>query len=162
MDGQKFEMILQKPKLEDLPIIKTILEQWTYDEEVTNYLHRVENEINGIVEYNTYYWVIKYQNKTVGITGIADPLPKVKPFITGINPVEMKIMYLSNKSRGLGLGKTALAEIEVMVKALGHDEVIIRSGPMYRDTAWGFYEKMGYKNVGTVNEDMAVFRKNLK
>ena len=38
---------------------------------------------------------------------------------------------------------------------------MIRSSERYKDTAYGFYEKMGYKNIGLTNNNMAVFNKEL-
>jgi len=155
-------MILQKPKLDDISLIETILSQWTDNEEVSKYLERIKNEISGIIEYNTHFWTIKFENDTIGILGISNLLPKTKPFITGKNPIELKIMYLNNSFRGYGLGKTAIKELETLVKSLSYDEILIRSAKRYKNTAWAFYQKMGYLQIGTVDDDMAVFRKTLK
>lgn len=154
-------MILEKPKQKDLPIIKNILSQWTETEEVEKYLERIKNEINNVIEYHTYFWVIKNDHFTVGVIGISDPLPKTLPFSTGKNPIELKILYLDNQSRGLGLGKNSLIELESIIKKNNYDEVLIRSAKRYENTAWAFYEKVGYKQVGTIDEGMSIFRKNI-
>lgn len=154
-------MTLEKAKPKDLPIIKNILSQWTEVDEVEKYLERIKNEINGIIEYNTQFWVIKNNNLTVGIIGISNPLPKTLPLSVGKNPIELKVFYLDNQSRGLGLGKNSLLELEKIIQKNNYDEVLIRSAKRYENTAWSFYEKMGYQQVGTIDNGMTVFRKQI-
>lgn len=153
-------MRLQKAKTNDLVLIKNILLQWTDQEEVDKYLVRIEDEINGKTEFNTHFWTITNPD-TVGILGISDPLPKISQFFTTTKPVELKILYLDNSIRGQGLGRLALIEIEKIIINLGYQEIFARSASRYQQTAWGFYQKMGYQKIGLVDNDMAVFHKKL-
>ena len=54
-------MLIEKPKIQDLKMIRSVLEQWTELEEVEKYLSRIESEINGSTEYSMNFFVVKDQ-----------------------------------------------------------------------------------------------------
>ena len=157
----KMNISFRKPLPEDLGKIRDILAQWTDQEEVDKYCQRITNEINGIVEYNTYFWVGECDHEVVGVAGTSDILPKTQSFSQGNNPVDLKILYLDSKVRGHGYGKDFLIFLINEAVKNGHDEMIIRTDKRYADTAWGFYQKMGFKLVGYIDDGMAVFRQSL-
>ncbi len=154
-------MNIRKPQKNDIEAIKKILSQWTEAEEVEKYAERILNELNNKIEFNTRFWVITDNDIPIGIGGISDPLPKVKHLSKGNNPIEIKILYLDNNSRGKGAGKKLLQFIENILSKGNYDEIIVRSAERYKDTAYGFYEKFGYKLVDYIDNNMAVFTKNL-
>ena len=154
-------MNISKPKTEDLDKIFDILLQWAEKEEAEKYVKRIENEINGATEFNMSFWVIKKDEEIVGIGGLSDILPSIKNFSKTKNPGELKILYLDNKFRGQGFGKILLNFLEEKAKDNKHTELMIRSAERYKDTAYGFYEKMGYKNIGLTDNNMLVFSKEL-
>jgi 2'-5' RNA ligase/GNAT superfamily N-acetyltransferase len=155
------DIVFRKPETGDIADVRNILNQWTEPEEVEKYCQRINNEIESHTEFNMHFWVSENDGKVVGIGGLADPLPKVIEFCRGGKSVEIKILYLDSAARGLGLGKEFLVFLERQAAESDNDEIIIRSDNKYEKTAWGFYDKMGYMRVGTVDEDMAVFRKEL-
>ncbi|MBU0976689.1 MAG: GNAT family N-acetyltransferase [Patescibacteria group bacterium] len=153
-----------KPYKSDLKAIRLILKQWTDPEEVEKYIERIENEINGKTEYNMHFFVLKKDNIVVGVGGIADPPPKSHKFSRFKNPGDIKILYMDNRFRGQGLGRILLEHLEEKAKKFGYDELLIRSAERYRDTAYGFYERMGYESAGRIEggelgKKMVVFRK---
>ena len=153
-----------KPSISDLTAIKVILSQWTESSEVDKYLSRIEKEINGIVEYHTYFWVIKTDDQVSGIGGLADPLPKTLPFASTSKPAEIKILYLDDRFRGHGLGKQFLNFLELEAKKTNYLEILIRTAERYQCTAWDFYQHLGYLLAGYLDNDghkMAVFQKVL-
>lgn len=154
-------MNITKPKTEDLDKIFEILIQWTEKEEAEKYVKRIKNKINGITEFNMSFWVIKKDDEVAGIGGLSDILPSIKSFSKTENPCELKILYLDNKFRGQGFGKILLNFLEEKAKESKYTELMIRSAEKYKDTAYGFYEKMGYKNIGLTDNNMAVFNKEL-
>jgi GNAT superfamily N-acetyltransferase len=154
-------MNISKPKIEDLNKISEILLQWTEKEEAEKYVKRIKNEINGTTEFNMSFWVIKKDDEVVGVGGLSDVLPSIKSFTKTENPCELKILYLDNKFRGQGFGKILLNSLEEKAKENKYTELIIRSAERYKDTAYGFYEKMGYRNVGLTDNNMVVFNKEL-
>lgn len=150
---------IDKARLEELDEITEILSQWTDQEEVDKYRTRIAGEINGKTEFGMKFWVISDDYKIVGVAGLADILPKIKEFAKTDNPIEIKILYLDQNQRGKGYGKMFLEFLENQARRQKKSEILIRSAIRYQDTAWGFYEKYGYKRCGTVDNDMAVFRK---
>jgi GNAT superfamily N-acetyltransferase len=150
-----------KPKIEDLDKIFEILLQWTEKEEAEKYVKRIKNEINGTTEFNMSFWVIKKDEEVIGVSCLSDILPSIKSFAKTENPCELKILYLDNKFRGQGFGKILINFLEEKVKENKYTELMVRSAKKYKDTAYGFYEKMGYKNLGLTDNNMAVFNKEL-
>ncbi len=160
-------IIIRKPVEEDLPAIEKILSEWTDESEVKKYIERIGGYIKDKTEFNAKYWVAVDNDIIVGITGICDVLPKIVEFAKTEKPCELKILYLEKDCRGKGIGRTLLSLVEEKAKDLGFTEIMGRSAERYRDTAYAFYEKMGYENAGVVcaGEDksklMRVIRKEL-
>lgn len=159
-------IIIDKPTCSDMEKIKRIMYFWTDKENADSYIARIKNEITGITEFNLHFWVAKENKKVVGVTGLCDPLPKILEFSKTDKPGELKILYLDPKSRGKGIGKKLLKFVESEAKRQGYKEILIRSAERFRDTAYGFYEKMGYSKVGIVtsensSEPMQVFERTL-
>lgn len=157
---------VEKPKVSDLENIKKILTSWTDETEVDKYIARIIAEINGHTEFNLHFWVAKDEEKTVGIIGLCDPLPKILKFAKSQKSGEIKILYLDPAVRGKGVGKLLESFIEKEAAGEGYKELLIRSAERYRETAYGFYEKMGFNKVGLVeggesSEPMQVFEKLL-
>ena len=154
-------MEINKPSIKDLIRIDLILSEWTEKEEVNKYIKRIEKEINGYTEFGMSFWVIKKDNEVIGVGGLSEILPSIKIFSQTNNPGELKILYLDNKFRGQGFGKTFLGFLEEKAKEIKYTELMIRSAENYKDTAYDFYIKMGYKNLGLTDNNMAVFAKQL-
>jgi GNAT superfamily N-acetyltransferase len=156
---------IDKPNSKDLDEIEKVLLQWTEAGEVVRHLKSISEESNGRVEYNLHFWVARDDNKVVGITGLSDPLPKVMHLIQTEKPREIKILYIDNAYRGKGIGKRLVEFIENEARVEGYLELLVRTAERYRETAWGFYDKLGYERVGTVSggglKEMQVFRKAL-
>lgn len=152
-------MEINKAQTQDLSKISEILKQWTEAGEAEKYISRIQNEIEGKTEFGMQFWVIRDQNEVIGVGGLADILPKISEYSRTSHPCEIKILYLDKTERGKGFGKIFLEFLEKTAKDTGKEEILIRSALLYQDTAWGFYEKHGYKKCGTIDNDMAVFRK---
>lgn len=157
-------MIIEKPKVSDLKIVEIILKQWTDKEEVVKYLARISSEISGGTEFNMQFWVARDSGKPVGVIGLSDPLPKVLQFTKTEKPGEIKILYVDSNYQGKGTGRILVNHIEKKAKEQNYKELIVRSAERYKDTAYGFYEKMGYAKAGILNDEkdgkpMQVFEK---
>lgn len=155
------EYKINKPKIEDLDKIFETLIQWTEKDEALKYIERIKNEINGMTEFGVSFWVIKKDDEVIGVGGLSDILPTVKNFSKSENPGELKILYSDNKFRGQGFGKIFLNFLEEKAKENKYTELMIRSAEKYKDTAYGFYGKMGYNKLGLTDNNMAVFNKEL-
>jgi GNAT superfamily N-acetyltransferase len=159
-------IIIDKPFSEDLGRIEEILSRWTEKEEVVKYTNRIRNEINGKTEFNMHFWVAKENSIVVGIVGLSDPLPKTFPFARSGNPGEIKILYVDATARRKGVGRLMVEFVEDQARNCGHSELLVRSAERYKDTAYGFYKKMGYAKVGKLsggdkNNPMQVFSKTI-
>lgn len=152
-------MLIEKPKTEDLKMIRYILEQWTEPEEVEKYLFRIESEINGQTEYSMNFWVIKDQGLVIGVGGLTKPLPLILTLTKTTNPGEIKILYIDNNHRGKGIGRQMVNYLEQEARNQGYTELFIRSAERYKDTAYGFYKKMGYEQIHKLENNMSVFYK---
>jgi len=155
-------MNIEKPKAEDLETIGRILIQWTELEEVEKYLHRINSEINGQTEYFMNFWVAKEKDLVIGVGGLARPLPVILSMAKSKNPGEIKILYIDNNYRGKGVGKEVINFLENEAKNQNYKELFIRSAKRYQNTAYGFYEKMGYAKLCELDNNMSVFYKIIK
>jgi GNAT superfamily N-acetyltransferase len=157
---------VEKPQEGDLSAIREILTQWTEREEVEKYAERIRNEIEGETEFNMHFWVAKDNDVVLGVVGLSDPLPKEIPFTRTKYPIQLKMLYVDGEHRGKGIGKELVNFVGNKAEGLGYTEIVLRSAERYKDTAWGFYEKLGYKDVGWVTggddkKNLKVFRKGL-
>ncbi|MFA6514292.1 MAG: GNAT family N-acetyltransferase [Patescibacteria group bacterium] len=155
-------MLIEKPKIKDLEMIRKILEQWAELEEVDKYLSRINSEINGQTEYSMNFWVIKDQELVIGVGGLAKPLPFILSLATTNNPGEIKILYIDDSHRGKGVGKQMIKFLEQEAEKLGYTELFIRSAEKYKNTAYDFYERMGYEELCKLENNMSVFYKVIK
>jgi len=143
-------MHISKPKLLDLDQIRKILLQWTEKIEVEKYVERIGKEVQGETEFNMHFWVAKEEDYVLGVVGLSDPLPKVIPLAKTQNPGEVKILYVDTAAQGRGVGKSLVEYVEKEAENVGYSELLVRSANRYKDSAYGFYEKMGYEKVGLV------------
>ena len=157
---------VDKPTVEDLPAIGRILRLWTEESEVEKYLERVRNEISGKRRFNLQFWVVRKEKTVIGVIGLADPVPKALPLAKTKKPVEMKLLYVAGDYQAKGVGRRLVDFVEAEAKKQGYTELMVRSAQRYRETAWGFYDKLGYARVGqapggTELKMMQVFSKKL-
>ncbi len=113
------------------------------------------------------FWVAEENNEILDIIGLADPLPKVLSFAQTLYPGEIKILYVDSNRIKAGIGRALVTFIESEAVKQNYKELLLRSALRYKDTAWGFYQKMGYETVGMLKgedggEEMQVFRKELQ
>lgn len=142
-------MKIRKPQKGDLVEIKSILSQWNDEEYTEIYLSRVRNEINGITEFNMKFWIAS-DDGVLGIVGLSDLSPDLSIFSKTDKPGQLKILYIDNKMRGKKIGKKLALHIEKEALKQGYKELLVKSSEIYKNTAWGFYEKMGYKQMGLI------------
>ena len=155
-------MTIEKPKIKDLETIRQILEPWTEPGEIEKYLSRISSEISGQTKYSMNFWVIFNNDLVIGVGGLAEPLPIILPLAKTSKPGEIKILYLDNNYRGQGAGREMINFLENEAYSQGYTELFIRSAERYKDTAYGFYKKMGYKNLGKTENNMNIFNKIFK
>lgn len=159
---------------EDLGAIKPILETWVIDrdsgqalpDEVEEDLQLMKDSVSG--NDTTYLVAELATGQVVGVIGFKVPDNRLLPYTKTPNPTELVNAYVSKEHRGgKGVGTALLAKLEEEAKAKGHTEVILNSGPRYKDTAWGFYIRTYGKPVGIAEKyygeggDAPIWRKEL-
>ncbi|MDO8341194.1 MAG: GNAT family N-acetyltransferase [Candidatus Woesebacteria bacterium] len=142
---------IRKPKEKDLSKIREILAQWNDQEYTEIYFTRIKNEISGQTEFNMKFWVATDDEEVLGIIGLCDLSPDLLSFAKTPKPGQLKILYIDNKDRGKGIGKTLTQFVEKEASKNDYEELLVKSSEIYKNTAWGFYEKMSYKPVGLID-----------
>ncbi len=160
----------------DLEEVKPILEVWLKDrvtnepltKEVDEGLEVMKDSVDG--HNDRSYLVAEDAGKVIGIVGMKNPDEVMLGFARTQKPYELVNAYVDPRYRkGRGVGRSLVAGLESLAKQKGHKELILNSGPRYKDTGWGFYDKLpGYKRVGLATEyygvggDAPVWSKVLK
>lgn len=162
----KEKIKIEKPKSKDLEKIKEILVQWTNREETDKYIKRISNEIDGETQFEMHFWLARNKKEVVGIIGLSDLLPKILFLAKTKNPGEIKILYIDKNYRGKGAGKMLVGFIESEARKKGYSELMVRSAKKYKETAYGFYKKIGYQEIGVIDKEkesgpMKVFGKEI-
>lgn len=65
--------------------------------------------------------------------------------------MEVKRMYTSPKSRGLGVAKTVLAELESWAHELGYERCVLETGKRQPE-AIALYKKCGYRSISNYGQ----------
>lgn len=167
------ELTIRKPKAKDLPSLQRILERWVIDDQTKE---RVTEDINDILdsvrraieaEAETRYRVAEIKETVIGMVGLR-PLtePKILPFATTNAPFAIVHFYVSaSYNKGKGVGRRLLLEMQKIAREAGGKELLVNSGRWYKDTGWGFYDKMFGERVTVLkdfygkNSDAPVWRK---
>jgi len=155
-----FQGNVRELRIEDLPQLKPILETWIkhretkepLPEEVTKTLQNMEESIGGKNERH-YLVAETEEGQTVGVVGIKKPDKIMTSFTSTPNPTELVNFFIVSSERGKGLGKILAANLENYARSLGHTEIVLNSGPRYKETAWDFYDRLpGFKRIGIAKE----------
>ncbi len=145
---------------DDIEIIRPILECWirhweTGDiipEEIDEIIKEMENSINN-PNISTYLVAETPLDGVIGVVGFRPPTQEMLPFVTVDKATELTNFYVAEKHRGgKGIGTSLLNAIEQRAVKRGYEQIVLNSGPRYKETAWGFYDKMGYARVGEVKD----------
>lgn len=157
-DRPKFNGIVRPLKREDLPYLRRILEMWVrwqgelLPEEVEDDMNQLRESLKG---GNSRYLVAEtLDGRVVGMMGLVpEPKPEVKQHATTERPVELVRAYVDQDFRGgQGVGTALIRGIEKLAKSQGATEILLDSGPRYKESGHGFYDKQGYQRIG-VNKD---------
>ncbi|OQA04829.1 MAG: acetyltransferase [bacterium ADurb.Bin400] len=150
--------MIRNVELTDLSQIRYLFEEWISDKA------EIGERIQEISQQTTNYFVAIENDRIIGIMGTQRLDDEVQQFSS--NPeqaLEIISAFVSREARGRGIGKSLIGAIELEAKQLGYKEIIIWSGPKYKETGWYFYDSLpGVKRVGFVgSEDFPVWKKNL-
>ena len=149
---------VRQPIEEDLVSVQLILEAWIRDsethelkaEEMRGVMEAIRASIAGQGDYQ--YLVAEEEERVIGVIGFRPIVDeKLRVFAVTDNPAELVDAYVDPPNRaGRGVGKALFENIEQAARSQGFKEVLLNSGPRYKDTAWGFYNKIYGEPVGSI------------
>ncbi len=146
-------ILIRDAAVQDVPSIKVILQEWFQDEELEAYIKTVEygiQEVGDAKKFDYHYYVACFEKKVIGVGGIRKPHPKLKQFTHTENPAGFSMLYVTKDHRGgKGVGSKLFQHMVQEVKNRGYTELVVRSSILFKESAWGFYDKMpGLERVG--------------
>lgn len=163
-------------RVEDLGKLRPILATWVKDretgeslpDEVEKDLLVMKNSVEGKND-RTYLVAETKEGEVIGVIGFKTPDSRMVPFTKTSRPAELVNAYVSSEHRkGSGVGRALVAKLEEEATKKGHTEIVLNSGPRYKETGWGFYDRLeGYQRVGVAEKyygeggDAPVWRKVL-
>ncbi len=163
-------------QVEDLEELRLILATWIKDrssgealpDEVQEDLTVMRESVGGKND-RTYLVAENLNEEVIGVIGFKTPDETMLTFAKTSNPAELVNAYVKIEERkGKGVGRALVAKLEETAKQRGHTELVLNSGPRYKDTGWGFYDKLpSYSRVGIAvgyygeGGDAPVWRKEL-
>ncbi len=147
-------------KIGDAEALKPILENWIRDrhtgellaDEVASVMKAIDESVQG---QNGKKYVVAEDSKgnVVGVMGMTTPGEDMRPYTTTSSPIEFINAYVNPVQRGTGIGKLLAKELEDRAISAGYTEVIVNSGPRYKDTGWSFWSSL-YGEPIAVQKDL--------
>lgn len=170
-------VIVRRFRRDDVKALRPILSAWIKDRDTGEFLpDEVEEDLQIMLDSiygradRTYLVAEVFgRNEVVGVIGLKKPGKEMLKFTTTRKPYELVNAYVKPQERGgRGVGRALVKGLEETAKELGATEIVLNSGPRYKDTGWGFYDKQeGYSRVGVARNyygeggDAPVWRKEL-
>lgn len=156
----RFSGTIRPLQADDLTQIKPILETWIrfptktgtlLAEEVEETLEEMEKSTRG--ENDKIYFVAETTDGQIaGSLGYQHLRDEMKSYATTDKPAEVINAYVADEHRaGKGVGTALFSFVESELKQKGFKEFLLNSGPRYRNTAWGFYDKLIGPSVGQLD-----------
>lgn len=170
-----FTGILRAPEVSDLDSIRPILEEWVRDRstgellagEVEEILTAIQQSLKG---ENDRQYIIAQTNEgnIVGVMGLKLPNEIMKAHATTERSIEIVNTFVNSSQRSRGVGRALYADVEALARQQGFSEVLVNSGPRYKDSAWGFYTRLFGQPVAIIEDlygpggNAPVWRKSLQ
>lgn len=144
----------------DAEKLKPVLDSWiknaetgdVIDDEVTEVMNAIEASVNGA---NARHYVVATDDsgKAIGVMGLKIPEAKMKAQASTLNPVEIINAFVDPTLRGTGIGKKLVQQLEELALQLGHTEIILNSGPRYKNSGWAFWTSVFGKSASRLEDE---------
>lgn len=157
----QFDGLIRTLVKEDIPALRPILATWIKDRQTGEPLpDEVEEDLQIMADSNTsigdrnYLVAVDTNGEITGVIGFKDPDPRMLKFAKTEYPAELVNAYVkSDQRKGKGVGRALVSALEKLARETGYTEIILNSGPRYKDSGWGFYDKLeGYQRIGVSHE----------
>ncbi|MCA9331424.1 GNAT family N-acetyltransferase [Candidatus Saccharibacteria bacterium] len=134
---------------DDIDSLSSIMEQWVrnpetgevIDEEIGSIKQLMVDSLLGGNIDRQYLVAEDASGEPIGVMGMAYPSDDMLTFTSTERPIEIVNAFVDGDSRGMGVGSQLLDSVFAIAKGLGATEVIVNSGPRYKESAWDFYDK---------------------
>jgi len=146
---------------EDLVSVERILEIWVRDSpagpplssEIGDHLTLMSGSLAGD-SGSRYLVAAREEGELLGVVGIRPLSQELQDFVLTEHPIEMINLYVDTRVRkGFGIGTALVRELESLARELGYREMVLSSGPRYRTTGWGFFDRLeGYERRGMARD----------
>jgi GNAT superfamily N-acetyltransferase len=151
------QYIIRPLERTDLGSITLLMQEWFHDpitgeSDVHEVLEHMQNSLDHTNE--RVYFVAADGDEIVATIGLRYPAERTEQFISKTipnpNPTELIAMYAKSSHHKKGVGRSLVEKLKSYARDQNFTEILIKSSPRYKDTAWGFYDKMGYTRIGTI------------
>ena len=157
---ERFSGIVRPLRAEDLPAVERILQTWVRDSpssapvaaEIAEFLARMSG---SLVDERVYRYLVAVaeDESTIGVVGTRPASPEMLPFAATERPVELINIYIDARHRkSQGVGTALVRELERRAREQGYREMILNSGPRYRDSGWEFFDRLRYERRGVARD----------
>jgi len=169
--------VLREPQPGDLPQLRPILEHWIKDRDTGEVIPSEVAKVLGLVESQTQgnndrYFMVATESdgQVIGLMGVQDASEAMLPFTSNPdnpNAAEIVNAYVSPNARTRGIGRLLLKSLESHARQLAFEEIVVNSGPRYKDSGWPFWTAVYGAPTGTAyglygpSGDAPVWRKEL-
>lgn len=175
-EEDKFNGTVRPLQARDIPHLRPILETWLrfptitgelLNEEVDSTIQEIKKSLRH--ENNKQFFVAQSPDGTIaGMMGIQPPDLAMQAFTRTLNPAEIINAYVHfDQRQGKGVGSALVAALEDESRKQGFEELVLNSGPRYKETGWPFWRKIYGEPVGILKDhygptfDAPVWRKSI-
>ena len=133
----------------DAEAIGAILRDWVRDPsngqviepEVAEILQTLAASVEGNSQ-DQFLVAEGIDGKVVGMARLSPVSEQVRAYAQTDRPVELFNLYVAaGQNKGKGVGTALWKGILDLARSQGNTEVLLNSGPRYKESGWGFYEK---------------------
>jgi N-acetylglutamate synthase-like GNAT family acetyltransferase len=135
-------MIIREYKKSDKNAVQDIFAKYWTDKE---FLYELEQNLD---ENKVFFYVAEKNGEVVGIAGIRKAPEYLSAHAKTKKPAELYIV--ASKIKSEGIGSALVQKIIEEAKILSFTEIECYS-PETHSSSWKFYEKLGFKKEGIIN-----------
>lgn len=136
-----FTIASETPLSDDVRGLVAALNEWALEQTPREFTHHMT--VEQMARPDTTVFVAR------NAQGAAVGMGALKRHDGGIG--EVKRMYTKPETRGAGVGKAIVAEIEKLARAEGYRRLVLETGAVASfGAAWRIYERSGFQRCGAV------------
>jgi GNAT superfamily N-acetyltransferase len=146
------EVRVRQPIPEDIYTLREVLALSVVDketnqpiqDEIDEILTHVADSMDGdSIEERRYLVAELADGSVLGMMGVTRPDVEMLGYANRPGEcIELINAFVHPEARGTGAGKKLVEGLKAQAKAQGATEVVVNSGPRYKETGWGFWQKL--------------------